>query len=557
MAAPYSTEPGHPSSSSSSSEFESNFGTGSDCDEVVDSAPESGSLLSLPDDALLYIMQMLYTSSTPGRMSRLRGRSLEHAGEAYALASTCSRTHGLFTTSVAALDIEWDDAGGTSIISLFASNLRHLSVSRHMQSPLFINALATARPQLTSLHLSSCHVNHSALAVAIREGMSSSLTAFSLVFTTPCLGFDSIYTTLAALASCSNLRDLSLHGMEDLTSASLLHALDNAGDLRSLSLGFLRHNSLGSHVLEAIPSRCPRLASLSLHDVSWAEPDAVASVCTAFAKTLRVLCLQCAVTDAMLIQIATACTGLASISVSGKLSQVSSGGYVAAAEILGNSLLSLECHATSMINDDDVRSIVTCAPGLRTLFLRRASRVTDAGVFHILSVLCESIEVLDIFGCTISDRALYHIGEIAPPKLRAIYLGTARACRGVDEPPHLLAENGDDYAPLPITNSGIEELVRGCGRTLQRFHCDCISDSIRYDPFNSSFSAVGVARSLAVHCPHLMVASLYGLMPGPRKNVERARLELAVVELEENAADCVVYLDKEAPQLDKLCWTEL
>jgi hypothetical protein len=149
-------------------------------------------------------------------------------------------------------------------------------------------------------------------------------------------------------------------------------------------------------------------------------------------------------------------------------------------------------------------------------------------LFHILSVLRDSIKIPDIFGCTISGRGLIHTAKFPPLKLRASYFCAARDGQGLDELHLLLAENVDDCGQLPIDNSGAEELDRGCGRTLQRFLCDCISYSVR----------CVASRSWGCANPLCALSSSGGRLTlrtptRPARKAERARLELRGTQLEE------------------------
>jgi hypothetical protein len=511
------------------------------------------SLLCLSDDVLVRILQLLHGSTATGSMSVLKGRTLENSAESLSLANTCSRLRALFLSSVAGLEIDWHDFGGSGVLSLFAPRLRHLTVTRHVQSPLFVHVLAEASAPLQSLRLAACQVNYDALAEALSARMRTSLISFSLFFTSACPGCSGVGLTLSALSLCTALRDLALHGIEDVTHDSLLRVLSKSPDLRSLSLGFLRHSSLGPRTIASIPAACAQLASLTLHDVRWAPTDDTVTLCTAISQSLRILSLECSFGDELLLQVVNACSNLVSLSCSGSFCMVSAAGYVAAVKILGAGLLSLDVHETAAVCDEDVLSIVSNAPRLRMLRLRGAWRVSDVGVSHVVSALRNTIEMLDITGCGYSNAALYELGQASAPNLQVLHIGTRRA-RSVIEYGTLMEVR---QPPEPVSNAAIEELLRGCGSTLRRFQYEGnreVSSGGNYA--GGAFSVAGVARSLATHCPNLEVLSLLCICPKLRQRVDRARLELAIIELEENAKACVVYLDREAPPFDSFKWTD-
>lgn len=541
----------------------------------------------LPDEILHYILGILHQSKSPREPFHLRGRSLERAAESHAFSQTCRRVRSLFRSSVQSLAIQWDDIVGTDCVKLFAPSLRHLIVSKHAQSERMIEAVATYQPTLETLKLSGCACDHYTLSAALRGPMRATLRDFSLEYINSRVE-RTVGTTIAALAQCKSVRSLNLHGIGDLTHASLMLCL--TPELEALSIGYLRHVSMGSETLREIGRRCTGLNSLVLHDTRWATAGAVVACVGQLGHRLRLLSLDsCRIGDTELLEIVNACPNIVSLAVRGFVEQasVSGAGLVAAVEALGPKLLALDVHHTSVVSDEDVSSIVQAAPHLRELRLRNSHRVTNSSMKLIAAHLKDSLKVLDVTGTAATD-----IGMIALSKLtRLEYVsvgatfasasiavafavaGAAAAAAAAAGMGMQQGGLGGAHGVLPqaylgglgsriLTNAGVEELMLGCGRTLRRVHVES-GDRIRRSGGGSSSSrpllaAEGVLRSVARHCRgRLEVCCLLNMSPPLSQKVQRARLSLAMISVEEQCPEAVLYIDREPPELPPLAVAEL
>jgi hypothetical protein len=507
--------------------------------------PAARSLLSLPDDCLLYILALLHESSVPSLPSRLSGRSLDSAAESNALASTCSRLRNLFRGSVIALSINWRDPIGSTITKLFASGLRHLAVSQHSQASRFVRSAADESVPLKTLQLSECRVDHDSLSSALR-GMRSSLITLSLCY----VEGSGVLATLGAAATCSGLLDLTLHGMPDVSHQCLIRLFQP--QLRALSIGYLRHPSMGNETLRAISTSCPSLVALQLEDTRWASPKCVADSCIALAPSIRLLSLKsCSMSDDLVHEILGACHRISAVTIQDRMAtRVSASSLVRCAGLRSCSLRSLDVSGNPHLCDEHVLSIVQQSPNLRELRVANSPLVSDISLRAIVTDLMTTIEIIDVEKCSITDSGLEFVGAVAPRRLRAFRFGTSGT--------PTVAGGALDWPVL--SNHGVEELARGLGQSLRVIYLRCAARRGQgaASSLASGLSAEGVAKSLAMHCPHLEAVCIDGLLPPLRQRVLRARAELALIELEDAAPKCALYVDTAAtPEFVSVTWREL
>jgi hypothetical protein len=527
----------------------------------------------LPDEVLHRILGALLEmppNTSPYAPFSLRGRSFERAQEAHALARTSRRFRDLFRRSTAALDIHWDDCVGAGVVAFFAPSLKRLAVSRHAQTPCFIDALAAGRPPLVSLALIGCPVVHATLAEAVRA-LAPTLVEFSLEYVNSAAG-STVAATCAALAHCVALERLSLHGFPDLSLTSLALVLRECDRLRTLSIGYLRHASMGPSTLDAIAA-CPRLDTLALHDTRWANVLDVVGACTQLGPQLRCLSLDGVqgLADDTLAAIVASCPRLVALTVRcDEPGSVTARGIVAAVQALASNLRSLDVSGTIGIGDDEMPAILAAAPSLRELRLRHAVRCTNAAMFEIATLLHRTLYVLDITGTSTSDEGLAALGACSA--LTALHIGTSNVLRLPAFMQQQLGGGAGAQRPAIISNMGLEELLRGCGKSLRRFQCgDIQAAQPAFAPAQIPFGnggasagrsllgGTGIFRSLLQHCSPALLDTvvIQKLTPPLSARVDRARMHLRMIELEEACPECCVYLDREPPPLPPMTLDEL
>jgi hypothetical protein len=518
-------------------------------DAALVKLPVVCNLLALPDDCLLYILALLHESPTPASRSRLFGRSLDCAAESQSLASTCSRLRRLFRGSVVSLSIQWSDPIGSTVASLFAKGLRHLAVSQHAQAARFVQSVADGKTPLRTLNLAECRVDHEALGAAIRN-MHNSLTVLALRY----VEGPGMRMTLEAMSACTQLVDLTLHGMPDISHDNLVQVF--SPQLRALSIGYLRHPTMSDETLRAIAKRCTNLLALELEDTRWASPMTIAETCISMSHSLCLLSLKsCSMSDRLLNMIFASSGRLGSVAVQDRRgARISASDLVQSCSILGVSLRSLDISGTPQLCDEHIVSLVAQAPYMRELRVANSPLVSDISVRAIATDLRATIEILDVLNCSISDSGLEFVGSVAPPRLRAIRFGGTCCWEDEATPVGLIGER-----PV-VTNYGVEELLRGVGQSLRVFYFEIGSQNgqAAARPAYAGLSAEGMAKSLAAHCPLLQVVRIEGLLPRLRQRVLRARAELALIMLEEAAPRCELFVGKVAsPAFVSVSWRDL
>lgn len=532
------------------------------------------SLHSLPDAALHSILlSLLGVPSTPSCYAPLylRGRSLERAADVAALVRASSRARRLLRRSAAALDVHWDDCVGAGVVGFFAPALRRLSVSRHVQAPRFVDALSERRPTLEVLKLVACPVDHGALAKAVKA-MEGTLREFAMEYVSAAGGSAKAGATCAALAGCGRLERVSLHGAADLPHASLVRVLRECGRLRALSIGYLRHASIGPGTLAAI-GECEALETLALHDTRWASPADVMRACVSLGEGLRCLSLDGVqkFSDAELGGVVAGCPRLVGLTVRcDEPGLVTAEGVVSAVAALSPNLRLLDVSGSVGVGDEEMSAIVAAAPGLRELRLRNATGCSNTAMFEIAGKLHRSLRVLDVTGTSLSDEGLAALG--AARSLAALQIGTPAARRlpmAFMQP----AAGGGAQRPAVISNVGVEELLRGCGRSLRRFSCQDLHAASpplfgagALQVFQNGggsagrplLSGTGIFRSLMHHCsPRLEAVVMQKMTPPLSARVDRARMNLRMIELEEACPNCTVWIDRESPPLLPMTLEEL
>jgi hypothetical protein len=510
--------------------------------------PVACNLLALPDDCLLYILALLHESPTPALPSRLSGRSLDCAAESHSLASTCARLRRLFSGSVVSLSIQWNDPIGSTVATFFAKGLRHLAISQHTQAARFVQSVVDGKSPLRTLSLAECRIDHDALSSAIRN-MRNSLTLLSLRY----VEGPGMRKTLDAMSACTQLVDLTLHGMPDISHDSLVQVF--LPQLRALSIGYLRHPTMRDETLRAVAVRCSNLVALELEDTRWASPRTVAETCISLSSSLCLLRLKsCSMSDDLLTMIFASTSRIGSVAVQDRRgARISASALVQSCSVLGISLRSLDISGAAQLSDEHVVALVAQAPGLRELRIANSPLVSDVSLRAVATDLNATIEILDVLNCCISDAGLEFVGTVAPPRLRAIRFGGI--CGGDETTTAGLASERSF-----ITNYGVEELLRGVGQSLCAFYFESGSRNSQAAAGlgSTSLSAEGMAKSLAAHCPLLEVVSIEGLLPRLRQRVLRARAELALIMLEDAAPHCDLYVNNAAsPPFVSVPWRDL
>lgn len=527
-------------------------------------------LHDLPDAALHRILLHLLGAASPGSTPAyaplaLHGRSLERLQNAADLSRACAAARRLLRAAVGGLSIRWDDPVAAGVVGFFAPGLRSLAVSRHCQAPVFVAALARSAPPLAHLRLAACPVDHAALAAALRA-VAPTLRSVALeyVSATGGGGGADARASAAALAACPRLESLSLHGAADLPHDALAAVLARCTSLRSLSLGYLRHGTIGPPTLAAAAA-CPRLHTLALHDTRWAPAAAVASAAASLGRRLRCLSLDGvhAFGDADLAATVAACPRLVALTLRPDAPGLLSGAAVArAARALAPRLRLLDLSAAVGAADEDVAAVVAAAPRLRELRLRCAVGCGNAAMFEIAAGLAGSLRVLDVAGTSTSDEGLAALAACA--RLAALHIGTPAARRPL--PPVAAA---GALRPAVISNAGVEEALRGCGRSLRRFSCEDIQAALprpfgagpAHDaapPGRAALSGAAVFSSLRQHCsPDLEQVVMQKMQPPLHNRRDRSRMECRMYELEDDCPNVYCWLDREAPPLPPMTLEEL
>eukprot|EP00173_Palmaria_palmata_P004922 Plantae.Rhodophyta-Palmaria_palmata.ctg7731.p1 GENE.Plantae.Rhodophyta-Palmaria_palmata.ctg7731~~Plantae.Rhodophyta-Palmaria_palmata.ctg7731.p1 ORF type:complete len:392 (+),score=25.81 Plantae.Rhodophyta-Palmaria_palmata.ctg7731:25-1176(+) len=366
---------------------------------------------------------------------------------------------------------------------------------------------------------------------------------------------------MEALAMCFQLQHLSLHGLPELQHSSLVCVLRSTTELRSLSLGYLRHHSLSSATLGEIARCCRKLDTVLLYDTRWAPVLAVVSMCHDLGGHLRSLHFHSIVglSNTELTLIVRGCPNLISLSVTcDEAGLVTGEAIVAATKALSPNLLALEVSGETVagLGDEELQSIVENSPRLQSLSLRH-SHITDFGLSIMSVSLCKSLRRVDLGGC-ISDRGVIALGKcrlMESFSLTVLYPSTIRGATGHDLP-H--AAGGGVRSHCAVSNAGLDGFLCGAGHFIQRFEVSSLQSLgpgyRRHESVGSSavshIACVDLYRSLAQHCsPCLRVVSLQKLCPPLSAKKERAQMELRMFELEEACPSAVVWADREPPLL--------
>lgn len=505
--------------------------------------PARATLTSLPPELLRLIF--LHLLETPSQSPILCPRALENSEPAFALASTCTLLRNVFRTSAVALDIAWNTPVYLhTLASLLGPSLRALTIRSHAHAETFLNTLCAhpAAPSLRALTLSNCAAPRAALETLARR--APPLRELRLVH---------VHADLSALLRAlaphlARLRVLHVRGASTLSHAALLAACAAAGPaLRDLALRYARHPSVTGPTLAAVAAACPRLTHLFLDDVRHAPPPAVAAVCTAYGPRLRALRLHaCRLAPRALREVLRACGGVLELALEDPAwSAAQTESVVEAVAECCPGVRELHLRDVRGVLDADVRRLVEALPRLERLALRRQEFVTDAALRHVCR-LGAQLTSLDVRGCFVTDDGLEALGE-ACTRLQVMRLGGD----GQD-----LSEHGAQrVAADAVSNEGLDVLLAGCGATLREFTWEtprCLKRSPAGREFRAlvgveRLHAKGLARSLAARCPNLRRVEVNGLRPPARERVERARCDLAFIELEEAVRHVVVLVDSEQP----------
>lgn len=516
-------------------------------DRLSSSSLKCFTLLSLPDNVLLYIFSLVHQSKHPFRQTDLRSRKLEFAADSICLASTCTRLRNLLRGSVSSLCVSWDDQVGSRIVQFFAPGLSSLTISKHPKASDFVQGIFGT--QLRVLKLICCPVKHVVLTSAIHR-LRATLQEFSMISTTSADASD-VNSSVTALSACRNLQSLSLLGIEGLTHSSFAGSL--AEPLRELSFGSFYHGHLSDMTIHEIARRCPNLEAVALKDVTWAQPQTIVGMCETLGSQLLVASFEnCSISDNMLRTIAEACPRICSLSVSDRHNNTSTvDGIVTTTRLLQPHLLSLKCDYILGVTNEAVREMIRATPRLVDLRLRHANLVTDSAIICLMQALKKTIEVLDVTGCAITDAGLRAIGQAAPAKLRIFHMGTRPlpTQQTVLHQPPLAGIIRNSW----VSDEGINDMLKTTGDSLRRFQCESIP--VRAGDLAGPCHEVtiaGIAKSLAAYCKNLDTCCLLNLCPPLSEFVERCRARQAISALEKVAPHCTVYIDRESPTVEPL-----
>lgn len=507
----------------------------------------SASILTLPDNVLVFIFSLLHDSRSTNERSTLHTRKLLQATDSNALAFTCKRLFHLFRDSVAALQVNWDDPVAPGIVSFFAPGLTSLTICHHPQSIRFVRAADGAL--LKALCLINCPVDHVELCHLIQHTRDS-LQEFSLT-SIQSTDVNDVGRSIDALSRCRFLRKLTLHQVQGLREDILKRAFANS--LRELSLMAYDDSDFSNATLHHIPLFCPQLQAIALYNARWAAPSNVVTMCTSLRENLLSVNLEnCGISNDVMLSIAKACPRIHILNVSDDSAlTVSADGVVLAASAMNSRLFSATFDRTMQVIDQTLSNLCTAAPNLVDIRLRYARSVTDQGISSLMNNLKSKVEVLDITGCSITDNGLHIIGKAAPPRLRALLLGARGTGRHIS-----WQQLGQPVEPLPtlaITDAGIDVVLKAVGNSLRRFHCEYVSSQPGELPkLDHAVTSVGIVQSLTAHCKNLEICCLLNISPPLSKFTDRRKAREAIQKLEDIACQCVVYIDREPPALESL-----
>lgn len=508
---------------------------------------EQVTLLSLPDDLLLMLFRHLL--STPCPTLPLSARALESSASAFALAGSCSRLRALFRLSVPSLSIHWHTPVYPHVLaSVFAPALRALRVHGHPRADVLLRELAAFPGQLRlrSLALAYCPAPANPIQAILRAGPP--LEELHLAFV-HCDDLNALLMTVAP--KLDKLRRLTLYGVSQLSEEALLTICKSTREnLSHFALRYVRHPSITDETLLAIKGLCPSITALFLDDLRHVTAEGVCRFVSAYAWQLDHLRLYgCRLTPGQLKMLLQKACQLRALGVEeASWSEAMAASVVDALVVAGDGLTDLHLRSVTGLVDIHMGQLISSMPRLERLTVRRQELLTDMSLFHIAR-LGGGLKALDMRGCFVTDDGLRAVGGQCT-KLEEVALG--------GDGQELSEEGARRLGNDAVSNQGMASLLAGCGKSLTHFSWESPRCRMRGASQTNGGVTVGVAnlsakflaRTLAAHCPNLLRVEVNGLRPSGREKVERARCDLAFMELEEDVKTVDVFIDREHLSLD-------
>lgn len=314
--------------------------------------------------------------------------------------------------------------------------------------------------------------------------------------------------------------------------------------MKDLSLCYIRHSSICDDTLHEIAVVCPNLESLFLDDVRHASASTIVQMCMRYAGRLRALRLYaCKIPAKEVCAVLDVCKEMEELGLEEQGWSLEEGAKVMGSLIECTGLRELCVRGMKGMLDRDLKVMVERMKELERVSVRRVEEITDLGVVY-LSEVGERLKSVDLRGCFVSDYGLEVLGRQCT-NLQTVRLGSD----GVD----LTEEGAARVEADGVSNWGMEWLLEGCGHGLREFVWDtprcrrrgASGRDYRVGVGLEKLTGVAVLAALIRWAPIVEKVEIHGLRPPARERVQRARFDLAVIELEEAARYVVVSVDSE------------
>lgn len=507
-------------------------------------ASKGPGLLDLPDDVLHQIF--LCVIDSPDASATLCYKSLHNWEYAIWIGRAHPRLYRVLKRIINTVRIYSSDTATPDEIAFTLPSLRHLTLDSHSLAPQFLHTFGSlsSPSALQSLHLENVQVPFQPFIQLVNS--TRHLSSLTLSFITL---RDIPHAIAATLKSLSSLRTLRLHGLSGLTGSCLASLCNASSDvLDTLSLRYLRHETITDVVFtKHIAPICLSLTAIDLEHLTQVSAQAVHAFFRQYAPRLSQIRIadlplsQRQIHDVLLSAESLADLAIANVSITDP---------EALALVINNAISNsciqrLDVRGIYSLTDVDVATMLNSSNyiHLPLLTVRNSPLVGDDTCSIIAGRAGESLRVLDLRGCIISDAGLVALANECHG-LRDIALGSD----GTQVPWH----DAPLYRSDELSNYGFDELLMACGQTLRHFFWETPrvvvpgDGPIRFESLGiKNLHAGRLAQALSQNCANLIRVEVNWLRPALSHLAERAACDLRFFELDKQHRHVSVFLDKE------------